>query len=166
MSAILDSLRNHREHPIMLARMADRYPAAGVRTAAARPVSVSVTAPAPARRFSYAEADAAVAKLPVGRFALPRTTPDGSGNMVTFFKVFETRRGNRIVMLVAAGGGDYSEVRLSTAHQVAAATHIAGDVKAARQMYGRETATCGDCGRALSNDESRAYGIGPKCRNK
>jgi hypothetical protein len=115
---------------------------------------------------TFAQADAAVAKLAPGRYALPRTTPDGSGNMINFFKVFETRKGNRIVMLIARGSGDYSEVRLSVGHQIAAAKHIAEDSMAAMVLYGRETATCGRCGRALSNDASRAAGIGPECAKK
>jgi len=117
-------------------------------------------------RPTFAEADAAVNALPEGRYALPRTTPDGSGNMINFFKIFKTQRGNRIVMLIARGGNDYDEQRLSVEHQIAAAGHIAEDVTAARQLYGQRTGTCGDCGRALSNEESLAYGIGPICRNK
>jgi Family of unknown function (DUF6011) len=125
----------------------------------------------PSGASGFALADAAVAKLAPGRYALPRTTPDGSGNMVNFFKVFEARnrqgvKGNRIVMLIAKGGGDYSEIRLSVGHQIAAATHIAEDPMAAMVLYGRETATCGRCGRALSNDASRAAGIGPECAKK
>jgi len=30
--------------------------------------------------------------------------------------------------------------------------------------YGREIGRCGHCGRTLTNEESRAYGIGPVCR--
>lgn len=118
------------------------------------------------RPNDYAAADAAVAKVEPGRYALPRTTPDSAGNMINFFKVFSTRRGNMIRMLVANGGGDYAEIRLSVAHQIAAATHIAKNPMAALQLYGRETATCGRCGRALSNDASRAAGIGPECAKK
>lgn len=150
-SAILDSLRTQQPHPMF-------------RKTEVKTVSQPQTAQ---QRFvSFAAADAAVAKVEPGRYALPRTTPDGSGNMINFFKVFSTRRGNMIRMLVATGGGDYTEVRLSAAHQIAAATHIAEDPMAALQLYGRETATCGRCGRALSNDASRAAGIGPECAKK
>lgn len=30
--------------------------------------------------------------------------------------------------------------------------------------YGRKIGKCGHCGRTLTNEESRAYGIGPVCR--
>lgn len=31
-------------------------------------------------------------------------------------------------------------------------------------LYGQKIGKCGHCGRTLTNDESRAYGIGPVCR--
>lgn len=156
-SAILRSLAAQQPHP-MFSRTASQVRADERK-------AQTMTQPQ-TRRPSYAEADAAVNALPVGRFALPRTVADGSGNMVNFFKVFETRNGKRIVMLIARGGMDYDEQRLSVVHQIAAARHIAEDVTSARQLYGQRTGTCGDCGRALSNEESLAYGIGPVCRNK
>lgn len=152
-NAILDSLRSQQPHPM--------FRKTEVKTVSQPTQQRSIHSGA-----TFAQADAAVAKVEPGRYALPRTTPDGSGNMINFFKVFSTRRGNMIRMLVATGGGDYTEVRLSAAHQVAAATHIAEDPMAALQLYGRETATCGRCGRALSNDASRAAGIGPECAKK
>ena len=131
-----------------------------------RPEVKTMSQPQTFSRTDYAAADAAVAKVAPGRYALRRSTPDSAGNMINFFKVFETRRGNMIRLLIANGGGDYSEVRLSVAHQIAAAYHIAEDAMAAMVLYGRETATCGRCGRALSNDASRAAGIGPECAKK
>jgi Family of unknown function (DUF6011) len=41
----------------------------------------------------------------------------------------------------------------------------AGELNAARR-YGIELGKCSRCGRTLTNEESRAYGIGPECRNK
>jgi len=164
-SAILDSLRNHQSHPMFASRKG---------APVTQPTRSAVTAAqldGRQLRPTFAQADAAVAKVAPGRYALPRTTPDSAGNMINFFKVFQARNRqgqltNRIVMLVANGGGDYSEVRLSVTHQIAAATHIAEDPTAATVLYGRETATCGRCGRALSNDASRAAGIGPECAKK
>jgi len=43
---------------------------------------------------------------------------------------------------------------------------IAHDPAEASRRYGRETQTCGVCHRNLTNDESRAAGIGPRCRDK
>jgi Family of unknown function (DUF6011) len=42
---------------------------------------------------------------------------------------------------------------------------IALDSQAAMALYGREIGRCGKCNRTLTDEESRAYGIGPKCRS-
>lgn len=43
---------------------------------------------------------------------------------------------------------------------------IAEDPREAMLRYGREIGRCGHCGRTLTDAESRAYGIGPICRQK
>ena len=43
---------------------------------------------------------------------------------------------------------------------------IAVDPEAASRTYGREIGACGRCGRVLTNDQSRAEGIGPICASK
>lgn len=43
---------------------------------------------------------------------------------------------------------------------------IAKDPQAAMLAYGRELGHCGHCGRTLTNEESRAAGIGPVCAGK
>jgi hypothetical protein len=43
---------------------------------------------------------------------------------------------------------------------------IAEDSKTAMLRYGQEIGKCGACGRTLTDEESRAYGIGPVCRGK
>lgn len=123
------------------------------------------------RRFTFGEADAAVAALPEGTYALARNTPDSAGNMTTLFRVFtKTNRSGvkskRIVQLIANGTFAYTEKPLSVDHQVYAARHIGEDVKGALARYGNLTSTCGLCGRPLSNDESVALGIGSKCIKK
>jgi hypothetical protein len=40
------------------------------------------------------------------------------------------------------------------------------DPVAAAKLYADELGVCSRCGRTLTNDESRAWGIGPECRNK
>jgi len=45
-------------------------------------------------------------------------------------------------------------------------TEIEKDPKEAMLRYGREIGSCGHCGRTLTNEESRRYGIGPICRAK
>lgn len=42
---------------------------------------------------------------------------------------------------------------------------IAADPAAASKLYGQELGHCGVCGRTLTDETSREYGIGPVCRN-
>lgn len=41
---------------------------------------------------------------------------------------------------------------------------IAADPIAAQRLYGQEIGSCGRCGRTLTDETSRAFGIGPDCR--
>lgn len=43
---------------------------------------------------------------------------------------------------------------------------IAADVQGALQLYGQEIGSCGHCGRTLTDETSRARGIGPVCWEK
>lgn len=43
---------------------------------------------------------------------------------------------------------------------------IAVDPQAALLRYGREIGSCGHCNRTLTDEESRAYGVGPVCRKR
>ena len=43
---------------------------------------------------------------------------------------------------------------------------IAADPQAASVRYGREIGACGVCGRTLTDEDSRARGIGPICADK
>lgn len=43
---------------------------------------------------------------------------------------------------------------------------IAQNPQEAMLRYGREIGTCGHCGRTLTNEDSRALGIGPVCRGR
>ncbi len=43
---------------------------------------------------------------------------------------------------------------------------ILDDPMAAMKLYGQEIGECGDCGRRLTNEESRKIGIGPICEAK
>lgn len=143
------------------------------RVAAVRAAAPTHTAPAPivyAERPTYKQADELAASVPVGLYALPRTTPSASGNLLTFFKVHKFRGGHRIVQLVGSVG-DYLERPLPVAHQVFALTHIAEDIAAAAALYGKEAKICGFCaarGRTspLTHIRSLAAGYGEDCAKK
>ena len=113
-------------------------------------------------RPTFKQVDALAKSIPTGMYALPRKNPSGTGNTITFFKIHEFRGGHRIVQLVGSVGA-FAEQPLPLQLQFFALKHIEEDAKAAAVLFGKETNTCGRCGSPLTNDASRARGLGPKC---
>jgi hypothetical protein len=89
-----------------------------------------------------------------GRYAY---TTDG-GATADHYRV--TRDG-RIVVWTAGGEWPYTGKQLNEA-----LTWIKENPREAAALFGQLTETCGRCGRALSNDDSRKIGLGPDCANK
>jgi hypothetical protein len=83
-------------------------------------------------------------------------TPDG-GTTTEFYRV--TRTG-RIKVWTAGGEWPYNG-KLN-----AALTWVKDNQRDAAILFGRLTETCGRCGRDLSDDDSRARGLGPDCAKK
>lgn len=105
-------------------------------------------------------------RVPDGRYALDRTErlADISGDdAVLFFRVNtpEEGRWQGFTFVDRLVGENREKVRGRLAMAVLRA--IAADPQAALYRYGRETGTCGQCGRNLTDDDSRALGIGPDC---
>lgn len=104
-------------------------------------------------------------EVPAGRYAID--TLEGAANELAFYKVDRPTTGrwagyvfvNRMV-----GGNPDVPVKGQAAKNILA--RIAEDAKGAAIRYGHEIGECGRCGIELTNDESRAYGIGPDCRKK
>lgn len=154
--------------PAAKERAAARVAAAFERANAKTPAAPAA-APAPFRP-SYAEVDAMLAKIPVGRYALPRNEASSAGNTVTFFEVRKVHGQHRITQLVG-GVGDYTRQPLKLHLQFFAAKHILADVPAAAKLYGDKNAACGFCaaqGRysPLTNTRSIAAGYGETCAKK
>jgi hypothetical protein len=111
-----------------------------------------------AAKFDLGEFIRTVKQIPDGKYALVGK----DGETVHFFEVVE--RGNRNwVNRLFGSPGDFRSERMSYQWMHAAATRIAADPKAAAILFGRETRTCGRCSSPLTNAESRARGLGPKC---
>lgn len=100
--------------------------------------------------------------IPAGRFALDTRDDPRFANEVSFFHLWiGSRRGWRLHL--RKGNED---IEISRGTQVAMCMRIAEDPKAALLLYGKEIGRCGICGSELTNDESRAKGIGPICEQK
>lgn len=103
--------------------------------------------------------------VPAGRYAV--ATEDGATNALAFYRVDRPTEGRwagyTFVKLIVSDG----EQRLSRAASQAVLAKIAEAGPAeASAAYGHEIGSCGVCGRTLTNDESRARGIGPLCIEK
>lgn len=100
--------------------------------------------------------------VPAGRYAV-----DGNEGHTVFVKVdvpTEGRWAGRIFVKVQAGD-DLHRTSRDVADALLGKIAKAG-VQEAMLRYGREIGSCGHCGRTLTNEESRASGIGPICRGK
>lgn len=113
---------------------------------------VEKAAPAPQR--------APLPAVAPGHYALD--TLDGAANEVAFYEVWAGRNG--YVGLNREVGPN--SVRVPWVQAPGIFARIAADEIGALLRYGREMQSCGQCGRRLTNDESRALGIGPECRSK
>ncbi|AYB70586.1 hypothetical protein SEA_SERENDIPITOUS_45 [Mycobacterium phage Serendipitous] len=108
---------------------------------------------------------AASTDVPAGRYAVE--TEDGATNGLAFYKVDRPTEGRWAGYVFVKLMVSDDEQRLSQKASQAVLQKIAAAGPAeASARYGHEIGECGVCGRTLTNDESRAYGIGPDCRKK
>lgn len=100
--------------------------------------------------------------VPAGRYAVT-----GEDGQTVFVKVDRPTEGQwaGYTFVKVQAGDDLHRVSRTTANALLG--KIAADgVQDAMLRYGREIGSCGHCGRTLTNEESRAAGIGPVCRDK
>lgn len=103
----------------------------------------------------------ALADVDEGRYAV------GTEAEARFYQVKISQHGNKYMMIGHANGAGVGWTFLPVEKgAIAAAEKIAADPKQAMLNFGHWLGECGNCGRALTNDESRAAGIGPICRAK
>lgn len=100
-------------------------------------------------------------EVPAGRYAL---RIDG---VVKFYRLDRPTEGRwaGYVFLKAQASDDLWPVK-NTMEKARILGLIAQDTLAAERLYGMELGRCSRCGRTLTDETSRAYGIGPDCRNK
>lgn len=98
------------------------------------------------------------------RFAVPSTT---GNNDLDFWCIVRREgtdgRSDRYYLNRVIGGRPDIRTRMTPEAMVAVARVIRTDARAAMTRYGVELQHCGRCGRHLTDDESRARGIGPDC---
>ena len=117
------------------------------------------TAPVPAEDYPAAEI------VPAGCYALE--TVGTAVNGTVFYKVDrpETGKWAGHVFVKRLEGDQEIRVRRDQVGGILARIASVGALEAS-QAYGRLIGECGVCHATLTNDESRAYGVGPVCRKK
>lgn len=100
--------------------------------------------------------------VPAGRYAV--ATNDGAVNELAFYKVDRPTEGRWAGYVFVKLMLSDEEQRMSRDASLAIMLKIAeAGAEAASLAYGLHIGECGVCGRTLTNDDSRARGIGPKC---
>jgi hypothetical protein len=110
-----------------------------------------------ARQPRAAKADTGTPEVPAGRYAVEM---DGDLKFYRVDRPTEGKWAGRTFVKVQASD-EYWPVRGDAAKAVLA--EIAKDPRAASLRYGHEIGACGICGRTLTDEDSRAAGIGPIC---
>lgn len=105
--------------------------------------------------------------VPAARYAI--TGDDGTTDFYKVDRPTEGRwAGYVFVKLIVGGGfeGADTEQRLGMKQQATILDRIAeAGVAESMMRYGREIGKCGHCGRTLTDETSRAKGIGPVCED-
>lgn len=80
-------------------------------------------------------------------------------------KFYKVKNGYKRVF-VEVYASDARHALVSSATRAEVLRLIAADPQAAMLKFGQEIGSCGHCGRTLTDQESRDYGVGPICRSK
>jgi Family of unknown function (DUF6011) len=105
-----------------------------------------------------AMADGPIALVPAGRYAIT-----GTEGQTVFVHVVKFDSGAFIVNQQISD--DVTRMPRGVARGVLQKIVDAG-IEESSTRYGRELGVCGVCGRTLTNEDSRAAGIGPVCRSR
>lgn len=120
------------------------------------------------RRYTFGQETPQVDDMPdvpEGRYALP--TLEGADNEIAFYRVdrpTEGRWAGKVFACRLSGGEEIKLGRDGTARLVTKIAQFGPELASA--LYGQNIGRCGICNITLTNDVSRARGIGPKCAAK
>jgi Family of unknown function (DUF6011) len=109
--------------------------------------------------------DTSTGDVPDGYYALRGV--EGHKNDISFFRLrspgpMSNWHGRQFVDQVVGHGKRYPVKEKATRDKIYNLIREQG-INEARQLYGQEIGQCGRCGRELTDDTSRARGIGPDC---
>ena len=98
--------------------------------------------------------------VPAGRYAVE------IGGVLGFFKVDRPTEGRWAGYVFVKQMASDTEYPVRGTRRGVVLDAIAADPQAASTRYGQEIGACGVCGRTLTDEDSRARGIGPICADK
>lgn len=112
---------------------------------------------------TFANARALAADIPEGRYAVRQ----GNGT-VKFYKLDKptTGRWAGYVFLKVQASSEFYPVKLAAVQMAVYAAILEAGIKESSALYGHELGSCGVCGRTLTDADSIAEGIGPRCAAK
>jgi hypothetical protein len=102
-------------------------------------------------------------EVPAGRFAVASRTGQNDLDFFQIDRPTEGRWAGFVFVRRIIGGHEPITVRGAEAASAVAAIEAAG-WQAAAARFGQEIGSCSRCGRSLTDEASRAFGIGPDCR--
>lgn len=104
-----------------------------------------------------------LADVDCGYYALPSAT---GNNDLDFFNV-HVRNGSKEILRVIGGHADKRLPRAQARTVAEALVALGADGRRdAQALFGREIGRCGACGRHLTDETSRARGLGAECASK
>lgn len=114
-----------------------------------------------AKRRENAKADGPIPEVPAGRYAV-----ENEQGVLAFYVVDRPTEGRWAGYTFVRVMASDEEHRVSMRAAKPILAKIQSDPKAASARYGRELGVCGVCNRTLTDEASRAAGIGPVCADK
>jgi hypothetical protein len=92
---------------------------------------------------------------------------EGHKNETSFYRLRSPKQGNWVgcqFLDQVVGHGKRYPVKGDARAKIVALINEQGPIEC-RKLYGQEIGACGRCGRELTDDTSRRFGIGPDCRD-
>lgn len=99
-----------------------------------------------------------LAQIPAARYALRRR--DGG---IDFFEVRRIGAGRTMLLRLHGAPGSFRAQAMSVRLQGFAALHILESPKEAARLFAAMVGECARCGSPLTQEDSRARGLGPRC---
>lgn len=101
-------------------------------------------------------------QIPAGRYAIRQN------EVIKFYKITKPTEGKwtGFTFIEVQASDDFHPVRNLASRIGVLSEIVSAGVKESTLLYGTELGVCGVCSRTLTDEDSRAFGVGPVCRNK